>query len=98
MTRISTLCVLSSTLAVLALSANAASAATITVHTTVPRVAVHPVKPNVNVHTPQLKTFGNHGTGVGTKSGSNQGSFKKTLSNVLKKMDSVDENIVQNQK
>ena len=47
MTRISTLCVLSSTLAVLALSANGASAATITVHTTVPKVSVHTPQPKV---------------------------------------------------
>jgi hypothetical protein len=41
MTRISTFCVVSSTLAVIALSANGASATTITVHPTVPRVTVH---------------------------------------------------------
>jgi hypothetical protein len=71
MTRISMFCVLSSTLAVIALSANGASAVNITVHTTVPRVIVHVPQPKVTVHTPQLKILSNHGTGVGIKSGSN---------------------------
>jgi hypothetical protein len=47
MTRISTFCVLSSTLAVIALSANGASAVNITVHTPVPRVIVHVPQPKV---------------------------------------------------
>ena len=47
MTRISTLCVVSSTLAVLALSANWASAATITVHPVTPKVTVHTQQPKV---------------------------------------------------
>jgi hypothetical protein len=55
MTRISTFCVLSSTLAVIALSANGASAATITVP--VPRVIVHVPQPKVTVQTPQLKNL-----------------------------------------
>jgi hypothetical protein len=79
MTRISTFCVLSSTLAVIALSANGASAATITVHTPVPRVIVHVPQPKVTVHTPQLKTLSNHGTVVGTKSGSNHVLLKGNL-------------------
>ncbi len=47
MTRISTLCVLSGTLALLALSANAASAGTFTPHTNVP-VA----KPSIHLYAP----------------------------------------------
>ena len=89
MTRISTFCVLSSTLAVIALSANGASAATITVHTTVPRVIVHVPQPKVNVHTPQLKSLGNHGTVVGTKSGSNHVLLKDGSGEIAnKKIDS----------
>jgi hypothetical protein len=67
MTRISTFCVLSSTLAVIALSANGASAATVTVP--VPRVIVHVPQPKVTVRTPQLKTLGNHGTGASPTEG-----------------------------
>ena len=44
MTRISTVCVLSGTLAVLAFSANIASAENITVHATVPNVKIQPAK------------------------------------------------------
>jgi hypothetical protein len=79
MTRISTFCVLSSTLAVTALSANGASAVNITVHTAVPKVIVYVPQPKVNVHTPQLKILSNHGTVVGTKSGSNHGLLKDNL-------------------
>jgi hypothetical protein len=79
MTRISTFCVLSSTLAVIALSANRASAVNITVHTPVPRVIVHVPQPKVTVHTPQLKILSNHGTVVGTKSGSNHVLLKGNL-------------------
>jgi hypothetical protein len=89
MTRISTFCVLSSTLAIIALSANGASAATITVHTPVPRVIVHVPQPKVTVHTPQLKTLSNHGTVVGTKSDSNHGLLKGGSGEIAnKKIDS----------
>ena len=89
MTRISTFCVWSSTLAVIALSANGASAVNITVHTTVPRVIVHVPQPKVTVHTPQLKTLGNHGTVVGTKSGSNHVLLKGGSGEIAnKKIDS----------
>jgi len=75
MTPISTFCVLSSTLAVIALSANGASAATITVpvprvivHVPQPKVTVHTPQPKVTVHTPQLKILSNHGiTDTGAK-------------------------------
>jgi hypothetical protein len=88
-TRISTFCVLSSTLAVIALSANGVSAATITVHTAVPRVIVHVPQPKVTVHTPQLKILSNHGTVVGTKSGSNHGLLKGSSGEIAnKKIDS----------
>jgi hypothetical protein len=53
MTRISTFCVISSTLAVLALAANGASAATLTPHINTPT-------PKVAVHTPQNVTSGGH--------------------------------------
>jgi hypothetical protein len=84
MTRISTFCVLSSTLAVIALSANGASAATITVpvprvivhvpqpkvtvQTPQPKVTVQTPQPKVTVQTPQLKILGTHSTVVGTNS------------------------------
>ncbi len=75
MTPISTFCVLSSTLAVIALSANGASAATITVpvprvivHVPQPKVTVHTPQPKVTVHTPRLKILSNHGiTDTGAK-------------------------------
>ena len=75
MTPISTFCVLSSTLAVIALSANGASAATITVpvprvivRVPQPKVTVHTPQPKVTVHTPQLKILSNHGiTDTGAK-------------------------------
>jgi hypothetical protein len=94
MTRISTFCALSSTLAVIALSANGASAATITVHTTVPRVIVHVPQPKVIVHTPQLKILGNHGTVAGTKSGSNHGSLKDGSGEIANKK--IDSSAIQN--
>lgn len=61
MTRVSTFCVVSSGLAVFALSGDSARAGTLTIHTPTPTVSVHTPTPKVSVHTPtpraQLHSF-----------------------------------------
>jgi hypothetical protein len=57
MTRFSTICALSSTMAALSLSANGVCAATVTVHTAVPAFHIHPPAPKgPKIGDPTIKT------------------------------------------